>query len=236
LITVITPTIRPKGLEIVDIALKRQTFRDFEWLVGSPTNTGYGKWVKDNFKGGVWTLNRIYNKLIKKAKGNLIVSWQDYTFADPDCLEKFYFHFNNEPKTLVSGVGNKYTTVYPELGAKIWQDPRERDDQGTFYSVYPSDIEWNLASIPKQSLYNIGGFDEALDYLGYGLDGFSVNYRVDDLKEGYDFKIDQTIKSYSLAHGRADDWEEKNLIHGGYNKYMAKLKAVGKYPKLEYLK
>ena len=36
------------------------------------------------------------------------------------------------------------------------------------------------------------------------------------LKGGYDFYLDQTIKSYSLEHGRPNGWEEKNAIHGPY--------------------
>lgn len=236
-ITVITPTIRPEGLEIVNTALKRQTFRDFEWLVGSPQKPSIYdlKWVKDDFTEGYWTLNRTYNKLIKKAKGDLIVSWQDYTFADPDCLEKFWFHYKQEPKTLVSAVGNKYDAVYPELGAKVWQDPRERDDQGSFYGVYPQDIEWNLASIPKQALYDVGGFDESLDFLGFGMDAYQVNHRLDDLG-GYDFKIDQTIKSYSLVHGRVENWDRDNVLGEKYQTHTNKLKLGGKWPKLEYLK
>jgi len=46
-ISVITPTIREEGLPIVDKALNRQSFEDFEWLVGSPFPTEYGKWVEE---------------------------------------------------------------------------------------------------------------------------------------------------------------------------------------------
>lgn len=56
----------------------------------------------------VWTLNRDMNTAIKKAQGELIISWQDYTYAKPDALEKFWFHYKQNPKAVISGVGNKY--------------------------------------------------------------------------------------------------------------------------------
>jgi len=62
MISIITPTIRESGLSLVDKTLRRQTFTDIEWLVGSKFQSEFGRWVKDDFEGGYWTLNRIYNK------------------------------------------------------------------------------------------------------------------------------------------------------------------------------
>jgi len=234
-ISVITPTIRELGLDIVKKALSRQTFKSFEWIIVSPFDPKIGVWVKDPGKneGDVWSLNKAYNAGIKKAKGDLIVSWQDYTFADPDVLERFYFHFQNEPKTLVTGVGNKYKDVYPQLGEMTWKDPRERTDQGTFYPCNFSDVEWNFCAVPKQALYDIGGFDESSDQF-FGMDGYGVNERLWDYG-GYDFKIDQAIRSYSLPHDRDKDWEEFNAIHGAYQAHKWKLVENRQYPVLNYL-
>lgn len=207
MISILTPSVRPEGLALVEKALSRQTYTDWEWIVQGRDG--------DLPDGLVWTLNRDYNKAIRKAKGDLIVSWQDWTYADPDTLEKFAFHYSQEPKTLVTAVGNKYANE--EWLVKTWQDPRERDDQGTYYPCFFNDIEWNLCSVPKQALYDVGGFDEDLDKY-FGMDGFSVLERI-NLIGGYDFKIDQTIKSYSLEHGRPKDWEEKNALHGPYNEF-----------------
>jgi len=232
-ISVITPTIREGGLELVSRALRRQTV-EFEWLIGSPFNPKIegAKWVEDDFGGGFWSLNRIYNKLIKAASGDLIVSWQDFTSATPQALEKFLFHFNNEPKTLVTGVGNKYTDT--NWVAKVWQDPRERVDQGSFYQCDFSDIEWNFCAVPKQAIYDVGGFDERLDFLGFGMDGYSVNERIFDLG-GYDFKIDQSNKSFSTTHDRIGGWENNNLIHGGYVQRKRELIDNGTWPVLNFL-
>ena len=236
-ISVITPTIRRRGLAIVRKALRQQTERDFEWLIGSSFDPEIPEaiWIKDNFRGGFWTLNRIYNKLIKRAKGKLIVSWQDYTYATPEALAKFLFHFEQEPKTLVTGVGNKYADE--TWAVKTWQDPRERDDMGSYYPCYFSDWEGNFGAVPKQAIYDVGGFDEKLDFLGFGMDWYSVLNRINDLG-GYDFKIDQTNKSYSLKHGRvggASKWEKYNLIHGGYTARRKRLLENGKWPVLSFL-
>ena len=242
-ISILTPSIRPEGLAIVDTALARQSFKSFEWIVCGPENLRgeVEKNIKKNryiYIGNpplkesmIWDLNFSYNRLIKESKGDLLVSWQDYTFADPTALEKYWFHFVTEPKTLVSGVGNKYESVYPELGAMTWKDPREREDQGTYYYCFFDDIEWNFCSIPKKAMFDIGGFDESLDYLGFGLDGYSVNERLSYLG-GYEFALDQTIKSYSLGHGRVKNWEEENLIHGRYEPKRIEYKSN---PKLSYL-
>ena len=219
-VSVITPSVRPDGLKLIKKALDRQTFKDYEWLVNHK-----------RYKGGYWGLNRAYNELVRRAKGVLIVSWQDYTFAKPDALQKFYSHYQNNKKVVVGGVGNKYAS--DDWIVKTWQDPRERDDIGSFYEVYPNDIEFNFCAIPKKGLYEIGGWDEGMDFLGFGMDGISIVHRLDMV--GYKFYLDQTNKSFSLEHGRRKDWDEHNLLNGGYMKRKQELIDNNTYPVLEYL-
>jgi hypothetical protein len=220
MISVLTPTTRGKeGLRLVEKALRRQTFQDYEWVIVEP---------KEKPEGLYWTLYRDYNRGIKKCKGDLIVSWQDCTFSDPDTLEKFYFHYQSEPKTVVTAIGNKYKD--DTFMAQTWQDPRERKDQGSFYSCYPNDIELNLASFPKKAFYDVGGFDEELDKYS-SLCGLDVLTRL-AIIGGYDFKIDQTIRSYSTEHGRLENWEE-NLPFG--EPWESKIKEYNNNPVLNYL-
>lgn len=221
-ISIITPSVRPEGLELVEKALKRQTFKDYEWLVNDK-----------RYEGGYWGLNRAYNDLIRQAKGELLVSWQDYTYTDPDALEKFWAHYEAEPKTLVGAVGNKYQTE--NWAVKTWQDPRERNDFGSFYPTNFCDIEWNLCSVPKEAMYEIGGFDEEMDFRGFGMDGYAVNDRLANTGL-YDFKLDQSIKTYSLEHDRFEGWDEHNLISKGYLKRKQELMDKGVWPYLEYIK
>jgi hypothetical protein len=235
-VSILTPTIRLQGLKLVEVALKNQDMQDYEWIVGSkeyPKNIDIPfLWVKDDFEVKVSTLNRIYNRMIERAQAPLIISWQDYTHTKADTLQRFLTHYEHEPRVLVGAVGNKYATVYPEVGAMVWKDPRERSDQGTYYSTGFENIEWNLCSCPKKALFDIGGFDEELDNY-YGMDGYSVGERINMLNR-YDFTLDQSIKSYSLVHGRPVDWEEKGAIHGPYEIRQQYYSQNG--PVLPYLK
>lgn len=240
-VSVITPTIRPDGLELVEKALKRQTLNDFEWVVIAPQEikiNGFGLIdtllsdppKKDGLK---WTLNRAYNKAISQAEGELIISWQDYTYAGPDVVERFLTHFKQEPNTIVTGVGDKYTQVLPYPMLRTWRDPRKNNEYGTYYSCNFNDIEGNFCSVPKRAFYDIGGFDEKLDEY-FGMDFYGVLNRLSDLG-GYDFKIDQTIESYSLEHDRPDGWSEYNALSGPYEDRKTKLKLNDNWPVLDYL-
>lgn len=214
MISVITPTIRPEGLGVVRRALERQTYEDWEWLIGSPFDPEMGRWVKDDFTGGYWTLNRIYNKLIKESKGDIIVSIQDHTFCIPEALEKFKFWLDKNPKWIISGVGDKYDKVCPELGNKVWTDPRKslRND---FRACKFNEVEGNFCAMRKSTLYEVGGFDEGKDFAGLGMDWYNVFDRLDRM-DGYEFYIDETNESFSEVHGRVKNWEKDNLIHKGY--------------------
>jgi hypothetical protein len=71
-ISVLTPSIRPQGLAITQQCLTEQTFTDFEWLteIGLP-NRGHD-------------LNSAYNRMLKRANGELVVSLQDYIKVRPE--------------------------------------------------------------------------------------------------------------------------------------------------------
>jgi hypothetical protein len=220
MISIITPSVRPEGLKLVEKALKRQTYRDFEWLVDDSDEKN---------EGDYWGLYKAYNRLLKRAKGDLIITWQDYTYTNADTLERFLFHFQNEPKTIVGAVGNKYED--DTWLVKIWQDPRERVDQGAFYQCFYNDIELNLSSWPKEAFYAVGGFDEYLDKYS-SLCGLDVLDRL-NIQGGWDFKLDQSIKSFSLDHGRLPGWEENLPFNGPYEERRQKYFAN---PTLSYLK
>lgn len=233
MISVLTPTIRQGGLSLLREALRRQTV-PFEWIIGSPFKPEIDiphKWVKDppKEKGDYWTLYKIYNAMIREATGDLIITWQDFTHTPPDTLERFEFHFKNEPKTIVGAVGNKYADT--DWKVKTWQDPRERADQGSFYEVFPQDVEYNLCSLPRKAIYAVGGFDESLDKYS-SVCGMDISMRLEILG-GYTFKLDQSIKSYSTEHGRLANWEENEPFKGPWQE---KLKEYKKNPILGYLK
>lgn len=240
-ISVITPTVRPDGLDLIAKALKRQTLKDFEWVISTPRETPVPLMPLPPFweatlvdppmkEGDIWSLNKSYNQAISRAKGDLIVSWQDYTFAKPDALEKYWNHYEREKNAIVSGVGNKYQDE--TWTVTTWQDPRKRSDQGSYYPCYFSDIEWNFAAIPRAALYAVGGFDESMD-IRYGMDGYSVVDRLNILG-GWEFYLDQTNETFSLEHGRlnGEEWDRNNWNGKPYLEHREKY--IGN-PKLPYL-
>lgn len=240
LISVITPTVRPEGLKLVKQALAYQDLKSWEWIVCSPKQLE--KEIRDvmgsfpfTFIGTpplqgwqVWDLNYSYNRLVERSKGELLVSWQDFTFADPDLLSTFRKHYLDDPKSVVSVCGNKYPD--DDFDIPAWIDPRYARNEYNW-----QDIEWNLCSIPKKIMYEIGGFDEQMDRM-FGLDGYSVNHRLADAKISH-FKLEKNSKTYALFHGRDKDWDKKNGLGTGlaepYEARVAELKSQGSWPYLD---
>ena len=247
-ISVITPSIRKEGLGIVKKALEGQTFKDFEWLISTPFHMGKHftdvnmHWVEDDFEFGFWTLNRTYNRLFREAKGELLVSLQDWVYVNPDGLKKFWDNYQAVgPKTLISGVGDQYEKVdkwgKPEI--KIWSDPRHTEKYGSFYECMPSDIEWNWAMFPRIAVFEAGGMDEKLDFLGFGGDQLQMGERLDMM--GYKSYLDQTNESFTIRHDRSDyngqaNWDENHILFNGkYDKRKLELIETGEWPVLHYL-
>lgn len=241
-ISVITPTIRKKGLLIVEKALKKQTLKDFEWIIGSPFNPQikWAKWIKDKFTDGYWSLNRMYNLLLKSAKSDLIASWQDFIYAPPDTLQKIVDNLERYGKqSLVSGVGDQFATVdkHGKPIIKVWSDPRKNKRYGSFYECVYNDCEWNLAGFWKEAILSVGGMDEKLDFLGYGGDQLQTCERLNDA--GHHFYLDQTMESFTLRHNRSDfggqkEWDKNHVIlNGKYDQRKKELKRSGKWPVLK---
>lgn len=170
-ISVITCSIRPLGLDIVRTGLLNQTFTDFEWI----TEIGLGK----------HDLNQAYNRALKRAKGELIVSLQDYILIRPDYLQKFWDTFQENPDTFITAPVGKVDNL--EYNGEIkwdWRAYRDKEDSNI------RDCEWNCWEIdsgcaPLSALKVIGGFDEALDGTWSG-DNVNVGCRAQ--LAGYKFK------------------------------------------------
>lgn len=217
---VITPSIRPEGIPIVQKALEEQQFVDFDWIICSPFDPhNWATWIKDDFKGGLWTLNRSYSAMAKQADCDLLVSWQDYTWADENTLDRFWKHYEYDDKLVVGAIGDKYEK--DDWKVKTWTDPRKPGLCG--YGA----VEWNLCSCPKKSLESIGYFIDEMDFMGFGMDGFCTNARLSEM--GYKFYIDPKIVSYSLGHGRVSNWEDENLLFK-WKQVERVLKSRGMWP------
>lgn len=248
-ITVVTPTIRREGLDIVAKSLQNQTFKDFQWLVCSPFDYEIpegisGMHLKDAFvenEGGFWGLNRAYNWLFACSEGDLIVTLQDWIYIPPDGLQKFWDVHEKFPDFVVSGVGDQYERVnkYGKPEVKIWSDPRKNERFGSFYECFPNDCEWNWAMIPKKHIAAVGGMDEELDFRGYGGDQLQIVERMDAL--GIKFYLDQSNESFTIRHGRGDfggqqSWDGNHVVFNGeYDKRKKELIESGQWPKVPFL-
>jgi hypothetical protein len=231
-ISVVTPTIRKDGLAIVQRALKRQTFESYEWLIGSKFTPEIpeARHIKDDFHGGFWALNRIYNRLFTEAKGELVVSLQDNIWVESDGLQKFWDDYQ-ATGGLVSGVGDQYEEIDTRGKPTIvcWNDPRKKTNKhGTFfYECVWNDCEWNWAAIPRKLFFAVGGMDEKLDFMGYGGDQLQTCERLKDY--GAKFYLDQTNESFTLRHskgdfGGQDNWEKNHVsLNGSYSKRKQEL-------------
>ena len=228
-ICVITPSVRMAGLKLVQKALEQQGWTEFDWIVCSPEDPHtWATWVPNPKKniGDYWAIYKAYNAMIKKADCELIVSWQDYTYARPDTLERLWSHYQSNPKGIIGVVGNKYEN--DEWLVKTWQDPRE---VGNGFSQCPYiEVEWNLCSVPKQAIVDVGGFDEELDKYS-SLCGAGEAFRINQIG-GYQFFLDQSIKTYSTEHGRLRHWDEYSPFNGIWQRKQEEYK---KNPKLNYL-
>lgn len=272
-ISVITVTNRPGGLDMQWAALRRQTFSDFEWVVcdtlADERRESLVRYSKQDERikhiqqnkpkeGSVTGLAQAENQALKNAVGELCIMLQDYIWIPPDCLERYWFHYQNtQGKALVSGVGNIYgtpgkedivntrggITVFkkPFEGKPenvVWKDPRMRLDQGSFYKCYPNDIEFNFCMVPMQCFKDLGGVDEEYDLVGHAWDNVNCAQRA--FRLGYETYMDQTIECRALDH---DGWWP-NPVKIEQEKYpimqfhLQRMKDIdeGKFPlKLSYL-
>ncbi len=237
MITVITPTLRPKGLEVVRKCLTRQTIQDFEWIVVHPADQmmkvfgelGDDKRFKNIIepkknKGDYYSLNKAWNKAYSQTKGDLIVNIVDYIWFPPDTLERLLSHYKSDPKGLVTTVGHQYREVIngkPDI--LVWRDPRVRMDQGSFYEVAPSEMEMCICSIPKQAILDCGGLDEIYDTCP-AVSEKEMCWRLDKL--GYNFYIDQSIEYRALQHERLKtNWDQmyKDVTTPLFTKHVKEL-------------
>ena len=220
-ISVITPTVRPDGLEIVEKCLKRQTNQDFEWIIAHPekysmdiikfmgANAKYTNVIDPpKEKGDFWTLCKGWNKAYSQANGELIVNIQDMVWFPPDTLERFWFHYQANPRILVSAVGDHYDKL-DERGEPynmVWPDPRKYSSKNMFEDSPPSEMEMTLCSIPKQALIECGGLDEEYDKC-CGVQEKEMCWRLNRMN--WDFFVDRTIEYKALHHPRlTEDWDK----------------------------
>lgn len=170
-ITVITASIRPKGLEVTRKCLMEQTFTDFEWIVDI-------NWT------GNHDLNAAYNRMLCRANGELIVSLQDHIKVTPDYLQRFWDAYQKYPNTFFTAPVGKVSTEDFSGSAKWdWRAYKRPETEDAIEATWDC-WEIDSASAPLEALKKIGGFDEAIDG-HWSCDNVNVGCRAE--LEGYKF-------------------------------------------------
>ena len=174
MISVLTPTIRPQYLNITYECLKKQTFKDFEWLVDI------------DFPSDKFLLPKAMNRLIKRAQGEILVHLQDCIEIPENFLEHVYNSYDGTFVTYPVGKRN---------GDSIEWDWRKNNNR----SIMPHEWEADLAICPRKSLFDIGGYDEAFCD-GWSWDNVEVAYRAS--AAGYKFRCDNAVAGIAIDHDK----------------------------------
>lgn len=234
-ISVITPTIREKSLDMVHRCLQRQDFQEFEWIVVSPYNYDQCDiWVEEPSKkeGTHYGLNAAWNAAIKQASGELMVSVVDLLWFPPNILDDLWAHYCLDPFSCVGGIGHQYEYEHegkPE--GLVWKDPRMKDEP--FHQVTPNEFELCVASLPLEGIKEVGGFDEEFDKYA-AMSEKELCFRMEIL--GYTFWLDQTLEYRALQHPRlTTNWDERYFAGVPYFQQCIKDIHEGKRFRLDYL-
>lgn len=195
MISVITASSRDKNsLRIVEKSLAKQDFKDFEWLVDTEV-------IKN--KGDFYGLNKAWNRLLKRAKGELVVSIVDRTEVPFDALSWLWKYYQEDNMSCVNGVGKQYDGK--EL---VWTDPRIEWVKGEGVCAMPPEFnEFRLTSFPLKAAYEVGGLDEEYDKV---VANSEKEFAIRMWSAGYQFYLDKELefKFYKHEeHGKI--WDEK---------------------------
>jgi len=125
LVSVIVPTNRVGGLDLVFDSLKDQTFKDFELIISDGIYKHRKDVVAEQASGikykhvepfdNPFPLNsycRTVNTALAHAEGELVVLFSDYTWVDPDCLLKHVKFHEKHDKVAVSSP-HRYLALPP---------------------------------------------------------------------------------------------------------------------------
>lgn len=191
-ISVLTPTIRPHRLAPVYESLKRQTFKDFEWL------------VEFGLSDTEFTLPADMNKMLRRARGEIVVIWQDSISAPDDFLEtviethrRFLLGCDDRHPDRNDGLRHtNFAVTYPvgkRHGESVdWDWRAERRGK-----VGSHEWETDLASCPRHMFEDIGGYDEAFCD-GWSWDNVEVGYRA--AAAGYSFYCVGDVRAVADDH------------------------------------
>lgn len=218
-VTIIVPTARFGGLDIIHDNVMRQTYRDFECIVVDELKRSHLPQDKcftiidapEKDPKMYWNLDKSLNHAIRLAKGEVIVLLNDYIWIPDDALERLIKLHEDDRPCLVTGVGHQYVAPPADdpkglysvwnpfpgrpSGDKIFTDPRVKG-KGV-YICTPVEWEGNWACFAKEIWEKIGGFDEEFD-AGWGYD--NVNFAERAQLAGFNTFLDLENECFGYSH------------------------------------
>lgn len=209
-ISVITPSIRPRGLDITRQCLMQQTFQDFEWLV----EIGLGR----------HDLNAAYNRMLRRSQGELIVSLQDFIKVEPDFLQQYWDAYQRSPDTFFTAPVGK--VQQEDFSGEVAWDWRIHKEARPFWNKW----EIDSGSAPRAALFAIGGFDEALDKY-WSSDNVNVGFRAH--LAGYKFGFVPENRAMAYDHDAHMTHPYRHKFKPDYNN--KRLEAFRRGLRINYL-
>jgi glycosyltransferase involved in cell wall biosynthesis len=213
-ISVITPSIRPLGLVHVFDSLKKQDFKDFEWL------------VEISIPGEKPDLCAALNRALRRARGELVVMWQDYISAHDGALSDFWVNYmwGGNKMMMTSPVGKKQ----PD-GTIIWDWRKHKHGQ-------IDAVEWeaDFAAAPLQAFKDVGGYDEQFDN-AWSWENADLAIRCK--KAGYSFYCDSLNEAVAIDHDAIETHPYRNGKTNAdlFNTKKSLLEKTGFPFRLDYL-
>jgi hypothetical protein len=241
-ISICLPSVRWDSVQINYQSLLKQTFpqRDFEVLICAPFNRfefTNVRWLDNPSKnpGDYYSLMKSWNRLFSNAKGELFVTVCDNEWIDREALERLWNRYEENPRALVSGIGNHYRDVLSDgIGIDlVAPDVRPSQMLKRFQMSSVANCDQALCSIPRRAVYDVGGVEEEFDKVASNGEQEMLERMI---QAGYTTWVDQDVKYVAKYHERLNvDWNRK-FAEGRelYFKYKPSILA-GDRLKLEYI-
>lgn len=175
LVSVITPSVRPAGLEMVGHCLYRQTEQNWEWLISLPEGKAHEVQTTDPRvrvltdpparPGDFYRLNRAWNQLVAQARAQLLVFAVDWIWFEQDAIERFLGTYRENPKAVVTAPAHHYRKIDSRTSrpAVLWESDQRVHVVGEDGSIPWHMTELSFCSVPRQDVIDVGGFDEEYD-------------------------------------------------------------------------
>lgn len=235
-VTVYTPTIRKGFWNLMTENLKRQTYKNFEWIIVDDFPEDRAKiaqkYAQESgldikyYRGKERKIKRNYalvnadNTAMQVAQGELLVFLQDFILIEPTAIEELVNLHRKNPDALLAPCDIYYhPKVKPDVDKEDWFNG-ETDVKGEFAwanpriqgiglreTSNPFEFEMNWGAIPVKVLRDLGGFWEFFDF-GLGFNNTSIAYSA--LKAGYRIIVDDNNVATCIDHWEALKGKEEN--------------------------